>query len=484
LEDLTTALSRIESTSQTNDLWYAIPADPVASSWPKTIELDGSHVSINDDLSPYIGIALQDSLKRESMADFLLAATLDKLLNWRWEEAGALARECLRLSSVEPRRDEALNLLAASWLMLGEADRALSALKKSVEGQWNLALQTNLAIVATHEDPSLAIEQMSYLIAGAPDGVTKLEACRRAIRLWRTTQSEWTGSDDEDDFDPLPRPVLDSIHKVLCSPQIDEESLFELGCFLARTDGPWLISSGVIEQSPHNNSPTASLIKARADSLLAFMHELPVAEQRSGNSRPWITHELDAAIDAINASFVSDEPSGFASDIAFAYLEAGLDCSTFQRCAMRGFLVIEIVELFEDTNDEPNESFIDWISQAKKSIKKLSIEPEHLDFLNDLLGRAGNILALLFSSALTTEGVKVEELANSVHQRTSGLMNKITANYDQIRETSRLVDHWCLSAVEKCARLQKITVDRSIQTQLKELQAAIEHIRLRVEKYS
>jgi hypothetical protein len=151
---------------------------------------------------------------------------------------------------------------------------------------------------------------------------------------------------------------------------------------------------------------------------------------------------------------------------------------------MRGFLVIEIVELFEDTNDEPNESFIDWISQAKKSIKKLSIEPEHLDFLNDLLGRAGNILALLFSSALTTEGVKVEELANSVHQRTSGLMNKITANYDQIRETSRLVDHWCLSAVEKCARLQKITVDRSIQTQLKELQAAIEHIRLRVEKYS
>jgi hypothetical protein len=484
LEELTNALSRIESSPGTSELWYAIPADPTASSWKHSVIWNKDTFNLTDDLSALTDANPATAGEREMLADFLLSATLSRLLEWRWAEAGNLARATLRLSAIEARRDEALNLLAVSWLMLDEPEKALGALKKSVEGQWNLALQTNLAIVATFEDESLAVEQMSYLIDGAPDGQAMIEACRRAIRLWRRTQSEWTGSDDEDDFEPLPDRVLQSFHKVLSSSDIDEEAFYELGSFLARVDGDGLLASDSLMRSHHANSPSCALVKARAEGIPKFIKALPYAERKSSGARPWISSELDGLVDSINSALIDKDRETFVSGLAFDLVDSGLDCSTFQRTILRGFLVNAIIPIFVESDEEPNEKFIDWIHEARLASTGLELDNDQREFLDNVLGGAGNILGMLFADALLAEGQKVEDLSLGIRRRTSGILNKITANYEEIRSASRMVDSWCTGASSKCDRLEKIAVDPDVKNQLRELRTAINSVRQRVERYS
>jgi hypothetical protein len=91
---------------------------------------------------------------------------------------------------------------------------------------------------------------------------------------------------------------------------------------------------------------------------------------------------------------------------------------------------------------------------------------------------------MLFADALLAEGQKVEDLSLGIRRRTSGILNKITANYEEIRSASRMVDSWCTGASSKCDRLEKIAVDPDVKNQLRELRTAINSVRQRVERYS
>ena len=90
--------------------------------------------------------------------------------------------------------------------------------------------------VSVEVDPNLAIEHISYLVDGARTASEKIRACSTAIGIWTTSQSEQTGSSDQDNFKPLPRPFLNSIQSIVKSPDISEETFYEYGKFLARVD--------------------------------------------------------------------------------------------------------------------------------------------------------------------------------------------------------------------------------------------------------
>lgn len=483
IEDLTTALALIDKSSSDGELWFSIPTDPASSDWPRKLSYDGQVVSLDQDLDFLAGVSPTDIEIRELVANFFLSAALDRILNWKWELSAQLARECLRLSGQEKRRDEALNILSAAQLMMGEPERAMAALKKAVDGQWNLALQTNLAIIATELDPELAVEQMSFLIEGAPTVDERLSACRRAIRLWRASQSEWTGSTDEDDFDPLPENVLAAIHTLINSPGIDEETFFDLGLFLARVDGDRLKQSGAMASSPHRGSPSGVLVAARARGFGEYIEELPKAERLLGGGRSWITENLEDFVESVNRDLASDDESSFGRGLAYSYLESGLDCTTAQRIALRGLLVCDLRNVFEGTTDEPNEQFIKWIEDGQRHAANWHGEESEKKFLVDLLDHAGNLLAHFFDVALSAEGGKVEQLANSVVQRTTGFINKLTAKQDEIRGASAIVYSWCSETLTKYERLSRIAKSKEMSDEIARMRRIVDQMRQRISKY-
>ena len=178
IEDLTSALSEFETLDRAQEfgLRYSVPANPSVFDVEASFIYKKAVLKQSDDLTVVLIEDISEEQKEKAGRTFL-SSSVNSLLQWNWHLAVQHARSCLRLSNNEDERDEALNILAASLAMLGEGLKAIDALKKAVEGRWNLALQTNLALLATEIEPELAVAHMSYLVDGATTEAEKLKTC-------------------------------------------------------------------------------------------------------------------------------------------------------------------------------------------------------------------------------------------------------------------------------------------------------------------
>ncbi len=96
VQDLTSALSRIESGDVGQQLTFAVPADfslfttpvPTSERWPTTPN--------RDELQNLVTQSLTDS-DRELVANLLLRDGLELLLSWNWTEADLALKSCLKI---------------------------------------------------------------------------------------------------------------------------------------------------------------------------------------------------------------------------------------------------------------------------------------------------------------------------------------------------------------------------------------------------
>ena len=447
IEDLTAALSEIESSFREGSatIRFAIPCNSEVIQYGQTFQAGGISHDHKSDFSKFQSNQIsEDQLPAAGLV--FLGAALKELLEWNWDVAANCARESLRVSKREDVRDEALNILAAALAMQGDAARALDALKKAVEGQWNISLQTNLALIATELDPSLAIEHMKYIVGGAELISERIMATRMAIQLWKKVQGNETGSDDEDDFSPLPRPLLASIYLLLEDPAISEEDFFELGHFLARVDAEHFKTTSNVQRSKHSRSLSAEAIGARAEGFAEFVARLGgIAAQDSERLRPWIHEQLDSMVSSINSVLVeSDSSNSFANLLAFSMIDGGLDCSTFHRIAMRPLLIQQLENMLEN-NNEPSEKFIKWHNQATRAARsgEAGLTSEQVEILNNLQERAGNVLAFMFHRALLAQGGEIEQAEQQIRQRMTGFFNRMSADRAEVRRVAIQIRDAC-----------------------------------------
>ena len=452
IEDLTASLSEIESTFREGSatIRFKIPCNSEVIQYDKTFQADGITYDCKSDFSNL----QSDAISNDQLPDagfVFLGAALKELLEWNWDVAANCARESLRVSKLEDVRDEALNILAAALAMEGDLGRALDALKKAVEGQWNISLQTNLALVATELDPSLAIEHMKYIIGGAELISERIMATRMAIQLWKKVQGDETGSDDEDGFSPLPRTLLASIYLLLEDPAISEEDFFELGHFLARVDSEHFKTTSNVQRSKHSRSLSAEAIGARAEGVTEFVERLGgIVAQDSERLRPWIHEQLDSMVISINSVLVdTDTSNSFANLLAFSIIDGGLDCSTFHRIAMRSLLIQQLEDMLEN-NREPSEKFIKWHNQAIRATQSgvVKLTSEQLEILNNLQERAGNVLAFMFHRALLVQCREIQQAEQQIRQRMTGFFNRMSADKAEVRRVVMRMRDACDVIVE------------------------------------
>ena len=409
IEDLTSALSAVEASIRSDEsgLKFSIPADPSLFNKSNSFEADGQVFKFDSDLSK-INIEDINPSSKGSAGQVYLSAAIHQLLIWNWTLASEYARTCLRLSDREDERDEALNVIAASLAAQGDDAKALDALKKAVEGQWNLALQANLALIAIESDPDLAIEHISYLVDGARSAKEKIRACSTAIGIWTAAQQEQTGSSDQDDFDPLPRSFLNSIQSIVKSPDISEETFYEYGKFLARVDAEEFERSQSIGQSIHASSPSSEVIKARLNGLPQYLEQIvKVSSKHSADTHPWLHDEVNGFVRNINTNLLESTPESIYFNLGFAFLKNGLDCSTRERVVLRGILIMKLPKFLED-DVQPSDKFVEWLSVAQAQVRsfdsKLELDEEDKETLMGLLFASGNTLTAMIADALMTQG--------------------------------------------------------------------------------
>lgn len=474
-EDLTAALSKLEAASDRDHSWYALPSDPAAVrvSLPHTIY--GTEVRTVADV---LAIASSDD---PNLASTAIAGALEAALTWDWDSGIELSKAVLRLSREEQLRDEALNIAAACYCMKGENEKALDALKQAVKGEWNLGLQTNLAIVATSVDPSLAAEQMSYLIDGADSSAERLSAAVRAIGLWRTTQEELTGSSDSDDHADLPDKLIASIRRLLAAHDLDEQDFFVLGKFLAESEGEKLLSDDAFAKSPHRNTPSGEIIKRRAQGFGDFLDNVVRISRRSeSRTRPWIDEEVEEVVQAVIRNLTSDDNT-IAAVIGFNLLEQGLDCSTRSRLLLHGLTTVAAAGGVAE-GQALNESFIGWMLSARRALRTFNNEDDEV--LHQVTDHASWVLAAQYHDQIA--GI-IRQLALTVGQiqhQMSGVFRRMGANRAAVAEVSQTVVRYARDTRPQIAALIEVTVDTELQTALRKLSDILEGFQTTLARYA
>lgn len=433
IEDLTSALSNAETLARKKEfgLKYTVPANLTIFQPDASFSYEGQELRANMVLED-IDISAISKTEKEDAASTFLCAAINQLFVWNWQQSAQYARVCLRLSNQEVVRDEALNVLAVTLAIAGEGSKALDALKKAVEGHWNLALQTNLSLIATELDPDLAISHISYLVDGAENEDEKLKACLLAIALWKKSQMEHTGSDDDDDFEPLPRKFLDSIHNFVKNPTISEENFYKFASFLARVDAVNLKASETVRNSVHHQTKSSKAVELRSNGLLKFMMGITKIAGISDTKRPWLNEEIDDLLKAtVNGILDQDdeENSQFFFNIGFSMLNDGVDCSTHQRIMLRALISIFITGHL-DENATPSSKFIGWLLEANSATEKndANLTDEQKSFVIESIGEGANTLARLYHDAGIETANNVRVAAQQLDRRTKGFFNSLTAD--------------------------------------------------------
>lgn len=483
IEDLTAALASLERTGDSNSfsLRLSLPADPQVLEPGIKSTFEGVSYGAESDLSPLIGVEPAKN-SQEKMARVFLNAALHRLLSWEWETAGTYAREVLRLARLEMIRDEALNVLAISLAMRGDTDRAIDALRKAVEGQWNLGLQTNLALIASDSDPELAVEQMAFLIAEADHQTDRISACKLAIALWRKYQEDLFGEDD-DLHDQVPSSVLEAAQGLLADRNLSEEDFYQLGDFLAGVDAESLSASGVLKKSPHAKSPSGKLIELRTNDFAEYVKSLVSMAAAESEARPWIRDDVNQFVVACTQRMLNDDESILAVMLSLQMIESGLDCSTSERIFLRALAIMRACKMALEQEGLPKKDLITWLEQARQALQTGSWVDEQHDQLRTFVSNAATMLAIVYLSAYEKQLPEIAGLAHAIASRMGTFMGRLSANKIAVNQGARAAWEWCHDAETTLSRFKVLVEDTEILESMKSMSSAIHGIYVTVRQY-
>ena len=486
IEELTHALSELEriDSSEETELRFSLPANENVFSKNPSLTLNGHTATSAEDLLKIECQTLPEENKSEAASAFLSAAIL-ATLNWEWDNASELAKKCLLISRREEVRDEALNVLAVVFASTNEGFKAIDALKKAVEGEWNLPLQTNLAILATSLEPERAVTQMKFLIDGSESPSLRVNAVLTAIRLWRDTQEKATGSTDEDDFKPLPPDVLSSIASLLVDTSIKESTFFQIGTFLARVAPTELSASKALTSGPHSTSVAARLVSKRMEGLFEYLQALASESSKLPKEDfHWLHSEVDEHASSISSMLFGDDIPEFAYAIAFSLLRSGLDCSTRERQILR-LRLIQCLPQFLEPGATPSDDFITWLAEVYSQLRSHAQpeDEEFTEFITSMGEFAGNMLGAMVHDGVVQGYNATLRATAQVRQQMSGFFSRMSANRLAIRSLALNVTNIVNETVPSLNRVVVFVSDDNLRSGIQEMINGLENARLELSKY-
>ncbi len=440
VNDLTSALAIVESKAgRALRFAFAAPANPRAITMtPETARV----------------ICVDDSADVEARAEAYLALAMDCLRSWDWGSAHNNAKESLKLSQSETTRDEALNLAAAAFGMMGDSDKGVAALKQAVSGEWNIALQQNLGILAMDADPLLAADQASFWIEAATSQEDRTAAIFAALHMWNTAMDAL-----EAETCQIPEKLRSSFRQELIG-DIPEEVFAILGRFLADHDAEWTRQSRNWAHSPHAAGEVAGLVRARSVSIDEYMNQL-IAVCASRN--PQVTLEVDDFIAAANRAMMSSEEALGAALLIMRMLDNGLDCSTFNRLLCRLLVCREFVIHLAQRGDEPRLQVIDWIAEALDNMGSLPLQISGSEFLNEFGAEVGNQVGHCYLKGRFVEILAIEVKAAEIGRAMGGRSHRRFVDLNAVRHLSHAIVQWTYETGQIYLACSRVITDAELK---------------------
>ena len=473
IDELTSALAVLEKpSSQIRDVRLCVPADPAVV--PSAISAVVDDRTLTEPRDILEAVASHDPIDamvpKQVLAQAHMMLAIENLFSWDWDKSLDHARSVLRYSTEESVRDEALNISGISLYLMDRGDEAATALRKAVEGQWNILLRTNLAALVMHTNPAEAAAEMAYLVDGASTSDEKLEAARNAVRLWRMSRPD--GEDDEDAAHTIPDSVRRSLRSLVLS-DISEEDFWDIGQFIARTDAAWVKDDAFLT-SKHCDSPSACLLRVRTVSFQAFVQEL---SRRGTKSAPeWISDSLEEFVVAANAGLIQDFSSqghaGFALDML----------KSEPRILIRVLMVFALNALLDD-GDEPLDEIIDWMKTARDSIDRTVNDPERRKFLKEQVGFAFDTLGRMYGVSRQNMIGSYRDVAVKISQQMSTAYGRRSADMTVIKNVCREIRNWTSYTLRILGEITPSVADRELKKALNDFMESVKTLKEFADQY-
>jgi hypothetical protein len=419
LEDLTAALSSVESSAnKTLRFAFTVPAN--SNVITMTAE-EARHVVSKGESSA------------EDLAQSHLVLALDALRNWAWPTAEDEAKKCLKLSSNEAIRDEALNIAAAAFDMQGEVEKAVAALKQAVQGEWNFSLQQNLGILAMETDPILAAQQATFWLDSAATQEDRASALFMVLNMWTNAREGEDGQTLE-----LPEKLRESLRRAM-SEDIPEEVFRVLGYFMADNDAEWTKRASNWVGSPHLAGDLGNMVLSRAESFDAYLEYLVA---NAGSTNRLVVEAVDDLVAAANNAMSGDEEALSSAAFMIQMLDSGLDCSTFGR-ALGRLLVCQEIALYTAAQDEePTLRVFVWYREAKNKIESLGLESDASESISNLVRGVGDLLGRCYFKYRVGRSSMIENTAGEILYLMDKWTRRRYANKGAVQSNARAIVEW------------------------------------------
>ena len=434
VQDLTAALAEVEGQAESGLLFqYAVPADP---------ECLLRNADYQDG----------DAQSRDS-----LVAALDHLWQWKWQEAGEAAKSVLMGTNREDLRDEALNVLAAAEAMSGNLDKAESALRQAVEGEWNFALQQNLGIIAMTTDPALAASQSSYWLDAAETANDREAAIFFVLKMW---------SDQRTEDEELPEEILSSFRNALGT-QLSEEMFAFLGTFLARRDPEWVSKPANWASSPHATSLTAELVMARAEGLDTYVDFLV---EKADVTHPEIERERDHLIEELVESMFGEDLAMGAASIGLGLIQGGVPCNSLNTALLRMLTVREICYYFNENDGEPKVELLDFLLEAH-SYSNTVEDPDLKEYLEKVLNASASMFAVGYVRGRHEELDHFDEPLSMILAMSQRWGSRRRLNKPEARMLAKDIQSWAAQVRAVVEKIQMLPIEEEVSKFVVQLNA-------------
>ena len=310
---------------------------------------------------------LQDkaiSIDSEGNSNTLLAKrflkdAFNSLLYGEWNRSIQKSKEVLRISKDESFRDEALNIMACGYWQLGEDDKAITALKTALEGEYNPALQVNLGIVAQQLDPSSAINHLIDLADEAPTLEQKYQCIKRAFSILLRSE----------ELEKAPEKLKLSSHRLLEEIYLDtkfnDDSVWELTSLLSSNgeDLPAIQISGLSDL----RKSMLTIGKAQSEGPIEYIQAIGGLKGES----EWISEMQQAAISLVLQFQQADITSAASGVFGMTLLDSGINMPVETELRVQCFTIIGISGSLIGDQGMPNDDLIKRFVQSKTLLGNL-----------------------------------------------------------------------------------------------------------------
>ena len=375
-----------------------------------------------------------------------LKASLDALLDARWDDCLTTAKEVMRSTEREDLRDEALNLMACAHWQLGHDEMAIGALRSALEGEYNSALQTNIGVVAANLEPDVAVEHLGRLADEAPSARLRYAAAVRGLTLWSAS------TDDQLDV-AVPHSLLSPLRSLargnLTGGELTDDEFWTVLNSLAVHDSEWVKAS--LDTDPrllHTRNHQVRVALARAEGPVEFVEAVGELE---ASTSAWCAEQRAMIVDLVLGIQASDPTSTFAAVMGMALVGTNIELPAGSAIRLRCFTVLGVCRAMEEGN-EPSEEIQSYVGAAEGLMSSCTLE-EQAD-LKPLVGHAGTALLLSVTSARATHLEQIAEMVNNLIVQVAGVPRR-RLNMGALRNAVRPMQQMCTATIKDLKGLRK-----------------------------